>query len=189
MGVERLPAPGWRTKKRIIQRPTGVARPTPRAPSHFKTQVCDPSYQKIRALCTRLAKEVEEDEERAVRTFTSHMETFVSSAGVQLLERMQNKKKLAELVVDQLNGAKRIVDTVVTEFLTDHIFLMFPQTHKERDYCKYFDRMQCVADHVDEVARLRDHEAVARHGSRPVEWDEDDPFSSTLQFRDRRGVV
>lgn len=170
MDPTESPAPVWRKKKDRMQQPTGVTKPAPRAPSHLNTQIHDPGYKKIKALCLRLKQALGRDEDdSAVSTFVSHMETFVSSAGAQLLDRMQTKKKLVELVLEELKVAKRNIDTVLTEVDADHIFKVFPKTPKERNYDDYYSGMRAITERVNNKVRaLLDADSVSR-----VKWDDD----------------
>lgn len=167
MEPPKPPAPEWRKKNRILREPVGITKPAPRAPSHLNTQVHDPGYKKIKAICLRLREGLGgDDDESAVATFVSHMETFVSSAGEQILDRMQTKKKLAELVLDELKVVKRILDTMMSEVDAECIFQLFPKTSKERNYDDYYSGMKQVTDRVNEKARS------VMDGER-VKWDDD----------------
>lgn len=171
------PAPEWRLKKRLVLKQSEVVKKKARSPSYVNTQVRDPGYKKIKAICARLRDSVDIDNgDVSVMKFCSEMDSFVAYAGLQLLDRMKNTKKLAELVLQELKTTERCLDTTITTVDADYIFKMFPKASKEVHYSKYEEAMKRVAikeEHKMRAARQAEEADMASREETRVAWDDD----------------
>jgi len=175
-------APEWRPKKRLIPNQLSSSRTKKkrRVPSYIDTQVNDVGYKKLKSMCDRLCKGLSSSDDgensHTASRFEAEFENFVASVGLELLERMEKTKKLAQLVIDEIKNAKRCLSTTFTSVDTDYLFCMFPEDARKSDYSAYKASMaRFVQDEqvkAREARRIED-EKMAERGEFRVAWDDD----------------